>query len=473
MDPARKTSGEGGRMAGELAQEGCAMTGFAYHLVELGGDIAVVIFGERDCANAFPRLQNDFAKRATWMVFTTALTEADVLAGSAERRLGDCLRAVALKVKPRAIIVLSTCLTEMIAADPVPVCREVAAATGVPIVPVATSGLKPRSQAEIADWVASVLVEAVGSKGRFDRRRVNLIGYPTRRARWSPGGDRVLYEEAIHAIGAMGRRLKAPSPPRGSFKRAFARVLCDEAGRVLGAMGLRLNAAVPAGATLDDWEALPRAGVTAVVDRAVYPRLIGLLETRGRTVVGVSSPMGVASSDAFYRAIAVAAGVDPETLAVVPERRAACEALDSARKRFGGLRLAYGLGSHHNFEAEQLAREGLGDLPLLLEMGFDIEVVIQERDRPEVHARIRRNLQGMGIDLPYRVFYEPAVLAPVLREGRFAVAYLADFLADQAVLAGVPMIALGSLPPGYEGVVEAVDTVRRALGRTMAEGAAG
>ena len=48
----------------------------------------------------------------------------------------------------------------------------------------------------------------------------------------------------------------------------------------------------------------------------------------------------------------------------------------------------------------------------MLEMGFEVGIVIQERDRPDVHDRIKRNLAALNIDLPYRLFYEPAVLAP-------------------------------------------------------------
>jgi len=129
------------------------------------------------------------------------------------------------------------------------------------------------------------------------------------------------------------------------------------------------------------------------------------------------------------------------------------------------MRLAYGLGSHHNFDASQLNFEGLADLPLLLELGFDVILVIQERDRPEVHERIKRNLEAMQVNLPYRLFYEPAVLAPVLRECQVQVAYLSDFLSDQAERAEVPMVRLGRLRPSYRGVCDAVSVFLRAFAR--------
>jgi hypothetical protein len=404
------------------------MTGFAFHLSALAGRLAVVIFGERDCANAFPRQQSEFLKIQPWHVYTTALRETDVMGGGAERVLDECLRAVIAGTAPRAVVVLSTCLTEMINADPEPVCRAVADQTGVRVVAVRTSGLKPRTQAEIADWVAAVLVDALGVPAPVcDVKAVNLVGYATGRS------DRRRREE---------------------------RVLVAEARRILGYLGIRVNAAVPVGAEVADWEALPAAGLTVVSERAFFPQLAGRLEGEGRRVVEVASPKGVAATDAFYRRIALELGIDGRLADAAPDRARAAATVAMMRGRFGGLRLAYGLGSQHNFDADQLAHEGLGDLPMLQEAGFEVELVIQERDRPEAHERIRRSLDAAGVDVPYRLFYEPAVLAPVLRDGAFDAAYLADFLADQAAIAGVPMLGLGSLGPGYEGIEEAWPLLR-------------
>jgi len=100
----------------------------------------------------------------------------------------------------------------------------------------------------------------------------------------------------------------------------------------------------------------------------------------------------------------------------------------------------------------------------MLEMGFEVEIVIQERDRPDVHDRIKRNLAALNIDLPYRLFYEPAVLAPVLLEGKFDVGYLSDFLMGQATSVHLPTVPLGRLLPGYRGIPRAVSKFENIAG---------
>lgn len=416
------------RVAGELAQEGCAMTGFAFHLSAMDAPIAVVIFGERDCANAFPRQRSEFIRFSRWHVFTTALTEDEVVKGEATKVLEQCIRTIVEIERPRAVVVLSTCLTEMINADPTPVCSALEAETGVRVIPIRTSGLRPRTQAEITDGVAEVLLDALGIRGQIDPRAIALVGYAT------------------HRVGGLNEG---------------GRVLVDEVELVIKAFGARVLAAVPMGASVTDWETLPSSGIVFVSERMFFPRLLAKLEAAGSRIIEAPSPKGLSATDEFYRRIADAVGARYDASLVESERGPAVASLAEIRRSFTGLRLAYGIGSQHNFDADQLAREGLGDIPMLTEAGFEVELVIQERDRPDVHEKIRRHMRAIGLGLPYHLFYEPAVLAPVLIENRFDVAYLADFLADQCEIARIPMLPHGSLKPGYRGVVDALNLMRR------------
>lgn len=449
---------DAGRRAGELNQHGCSMTGYAFQIMDLAGpDLAIVIFGERDCVSAFPRVTAEFAANPRWNVYTVALRETDVVAGRAGERLRDCLNAVAGRIAAAGagatlpvierqaivqvpdnpgsdpvILVLSTCLSEMTGADPVPVCREVAARTGVRILPVATSGLRLRTQAEVVDHVAVTLTDSLGDFGDVDPLGVNLLGYQTDTA------------NDVTSLDLMFR---------------------TEARRIIGAMGGRLNSAVPAGAASDDWRRLPHGGISFVVDRSLLGGLIRRLDGNGRRFVELAQPRGLAASDAFYSTIARELGADPApVLESFPARRDAVEVVAAARKRFAGMRLAYGIGTIHNFRLDVLAQEGLGNLPFFLELGFDVEIVIQERDYPEVHERIRRNLRALGVDAPYRLYYEPAVLEPALREGRFDCAYVADFMRDQVTRAGIPMLRYGDMSSGYGFAGRYVRQITRTLG---------
>jgi len=407
------------------------MTGFSFQLAPMSGGLSVVIFGEKDCANAFPRGPWGLGGADHWTFYSVRLTDADVVAGLAETRLRECLESVAADGNGRPVVVLTTCLTEMIGSDPAPVCQDVEERTGVRIVLARTSGLRPATQARIMDRLARLLVTEFGATGPVDDNAVNFVGYQT-------GGS--------------------PDPYR------YPLTFREELVQVLPGLGQRLNAMVPSQSSLEDWRSLPRGGVTVVADSAMYRDLLGLLDRTGHRILEPPPPKGLECTDLFYKLLAREGGRDAGAfLEGLDLRREACEALDEGRDRFRGKRLAYGIGSHHNFEASQLVWEGLGDLPLLTELGFSVDIVIQERDRPDVHERIRNQLSAMGMDLPYRLFHDPAVLAPILEDGIYDLAYLSDFLSDQARIAGIPLVRLGRLQPGYWGVHDAVRVLARAL----------
>lgn len=417
------------REAGSLAQPGCSMAGYLFQLVDLPGDIAVVIFGERDCANAFPRQHVAMARERQWRVYTADIREHDAVAGRAEERLLQCLRFVASDARPSAIVVLTTCLTETIGASPEPVCRQVQAETGIRIIPVHTSGLKLSTQPAISDSLAHLLVEELGIEEKPDSHAVNIVGYQTDNPPW---------------------------PMRSTFR--------NEVAEVFGRLGLRLNAAVPLGADLREWARLSRGGLTVLPERAQFVALARLLSARGSRIEEVPPPMGIAATDKFYLRVGELVGLDGSSVLLsLPAREEAIKVMEVTAKRLAGKRIAYGIGSHHNFRADQMTFEGMAELPLLKELGFEIVLLIQERDTPNTHARIMATLKTLGISMHYKLFDEPATLAPLLAEGRYDAAILSDFLSDQASIAGVPLIPLGGPWSGYCGVKMACKEITRVL----------
>jgi hypothetical protein len=411
------------------------MTGFMAQFAEMPGAVTVVVFGERDCVNAFSRQNASLRFEPRWDVYTAALRESDVVAGAAEARLDECLRAIAAELPSQPVVVLSTCLTQVIGADAAAVCGRVAADTGMTIVAIDTSGLTPRSQAEIDDWFAETVVD------RF------ADGTPPPPETWEFAPVVI-----VNLFGYFGERRRSGQGDMPPF--------AYEARDVLKRLHIGLNGFVGLGAPFEEWRRLAFGHLAAIPERALFPRLAAALERKGQRVIELPPPKGIAATDAFFARLAAEAGFDLQPhIEGVEARTAALNVAEAARSRFAGRRLVYGIGSHHNFREDQLAWEGLADLPLLRELGFDVEVVIQERDTPEAHARIRRNLTALGLDVSYRLFYEPAVLAPSIRDGGFEFAYLADFLAEQARQAGVRMVNLGSVPPGYGGVERAVEAI--------------
>ena len=216
----------------------------------------------------------------------------------------------------------------MIGADPKPVCELVERETGVKIVPVATSGLKLRTQPEVADWVAKTMITEFGKFSEPDQDAINLIGYST---------DPVENPQDLH------------------------RTFQGEVSQALKPAGLRVNAQAPIGASLDDWRNLPTAGLSVVIDQVMYDNLLQLLERPGHIVLELPQPYGLAKTDAFYQAIAKATGRPlEEGLAQLDARQAAVEALARAKSKLQASGSLMESAPIYNFRPDDLASEGLG-----------------------------------------------------------------------------------------------------------------
>jgi len=226
--------------------------------------------------------------------------------------------------------------------------------------------------------------------------------------------------------------------------------------------GLDVIGPFPFDADFAMWRAMRTAGHTFVCDRSLYPKLVKVLESDGQQVHQVPLPTGVAQTDAYYTAVGEATGVgEALDAANAPAREAAVEALDAFRERYEGLRVALGIRMLNNYEADQLAYQGLGDFEALAELGFQLTLVVQgPQDRRD---RIARLLERRGIAHPFEMFPEPWDLSGVLGGGRFDVAYMADHCRGECRRAGVPLIPSRALDPWYGGVPRYLEWLDRLL----------
>jgi len=135
--------------------------------------------------------------------------------------------------------------------------------------------------------------------------------------------------------------------------------------------------------------------------------------------------------------------------------------LEAFRARFGGVKLAYGLRMNNNYQADELAYQGLGDYPALVDMGFDVTLLVQ--GPPDKAEKFAKMYDRRGTGMRFQMFAEPWVLGEVLAEGGFQAAFVADHCRSECQKANVPMIALRSLEPYYEGSIESANYLERQL----------
>ena len=402
-----------------MGQPCCTLAGISKLLSHLPGNFAVVVHGEMDCLNNFPHFEGCSLDR----FYCTHVSQLQFSRGDTASPLRECLEAVLETQRPQAVFVLSMCLMEMIHDDFPKVVADISARTGVPIVPLRTSGLQVVAEAEYTDDLYCQLSRIFPRASSADPALVNLVGLPALSA---------------HATA--------------------------ELSAALSAAGRRLNCTYPAAASLDDWQRLDLADVNLLVDASMYPKLTELLRASRRTCHDVPLPIGCEQTSAFYRATGAALGerAAVERAAHAWAEKAATGVADFKR-RHAGLRLAAGLRMANFSSPAQLARDGLAEISAFTELGLQVTLLIQ--GPPEVKGRsyFQARLSELGCELPSIVFAEPGELAEHLGSGRFDLAYLRDHARQYTERAGLPLISAGRLQPLFGGVLENLKTLTRAV----------
>ncbi len=457
------------RLRSCLGQPCCTLSGMCSVLVSMSGRFAVVIHGESDCANSFHLHQGPAAAN----FFCTCLDEQQVTTGRTQQSLEECLELVVEQHSPEVVFVLGTCLVEMIGDRFERLVERMAERLGVPMRALHTSGLALGSQAEMLDWLFSTLaglppIEATDPAWyRSLRPLVRELVFAKERRELAV--SRALQERcaAVAVPGSVPaeRSLNLIGLPESRDPNRVEPV------RVLQQLGMEVNGLYPFGTSLADWRAIGLAGVSVVVDRELYPRLVERLVEMGQDVIEVPLPVGLEQSERFYRLIAEAFGKQQR----LEEELAGCRddaraALESFRRRWSGVRLAMGIRLLNNYRADQLAYEGLGDAWALAEMGLDLTLMVQGPPEQEARKRFAERLGQLGCELPFEVFPDPWNLSERLAAGAFDVAYLADHSREEAAKAGVPMIVSRGLAPYLDGIADNLALLDRLLGEKVLEG---
>lgn len=438
-----------------MGQPACSQSGASWTLIDIPGNFCVVVHGEYDCLNCF----HHHGGRSAARFFSTRLTERQITQGHSEQVLTELLDLIAVHEKPEAVIVLGTCPVEVIGADYVETTKAAAARHGVPMIALRTHGLALLSQPQILDLLYTALV-SLPPQPPVDlgwHREIALLGL-----------DAALGPEQAAKLLDRARHLPEP----GVRPRVNLLGLPTWQGRVpepllvLHKAGIDVNGLYPELADLQAWRAIREAGHTFALDKDMLPRLTKRLEAAGQAVHDVPMPLGVGATVAMYAAIGEATGRRAELMALVEPVAAALRArVAQASKRFRGVRLAYTARMTNTYRTATVARDGLGEVAALVELGFDVELLVQGAGESEVRTAYRDALVKHGLDLPFHLFSGPMEVRDLLARGRYHLAVVDDTARAHARALDLPALDTFGLAPYLAGVSDNLERV----GRVVAE----
>jgi len=393
----------------EIAQKGCLLEGVT-HLVSITpADLAVILHSDPDCANL---VLSDARAADPTRFFCTNLEERDVLAGTSSKRLEEAIRWVADTTAPPAIIVVGSCASSMLADDIDAICERVGHEISPRLVPMPSQAFRLYGQAEILDRMTGLMAGAASPGSPRSEPSVNLLGYP------GDGG---------------------------------------EAREVLSTMGIAVNASPWFGPGAGSWEELGNAALNVVSDVRLFQRLVDSMDI---PFIEAPPPFGLAAAERFHAGIASHFGRE----ASLPQSRdRAAAALEKARSALEGKRLACHIGGRKDFALETVVREGLFVVEPLREMGLVVELLFQGAVERQARERIASSLEAFGVDAPFHPVKDRVSLTSVLTSNGYDAVHCSDSLREEVRAASIPHISLGSMKPGFRGVVENVDLVLGAL----------
>lgn len=403
-----------------MGQPCCTQSGVSWSMIDLPGEIAVVVHGEFDCVNCF----HHHIGRSAVRFYSTRLSEGALTRGLTREPLERCLEQIAAEAPPDLVLVLGTCPVEVIGDAFHEVVDEVSARTGVRMVALRTSGLKLTSQREMLDWLYSTLAEACPPAGA---------------------------PEGLALFGLPGPRRGRPEPVE-----------------MLTRAGFPVRACLPRGAHWSDWRGLRGAERTVLVDRDMFPRLVARLEADGQAITEVRQPIGLGPTAALYAALDAALGADGAVLdAVAAEAEAARAVVSAARERLAGRKVGVAIRMLNAYALHALVHQGLGEVPALRELGLEVELLVQGAPDPDARAAFEEALAAQGVGgLPMHIFASPSALPQLLRAQGLDLVSVADSSRHAALEAGVPALDTGALQPYFGGVHDNVRRLRQLLGES-------
>ena len=405
-----------GQRRQRLGQPCCSQSNMSWALFDMPGDFAVVIHGESDCLNCFFHHQGQNGAR----YYSSRLTDNQITLGDTRTPLAHLLRLLATERRPEAIFVLGTCPVEVIGDRFEVVVEEVAAETGVTMVPLHTHGLALMPLHRVQDWLYATLAGLPQLPG--ERGGINLLGLP-------PLSD------------------------------------TSELDAVLGTLGTSLHGLWPARAPLDAWRRIGHAERCFAVDRSMYKKLSRVLTRLDQPVVDVPMPVGMGATTAFYRAIAAEVGAETALEPVLEAHTAALlPRIEAFRERARGRKVALCVRMLKTHRADLLAYGGLWAYELLSELGFTVEVLVQGPTEHTAREGYAKDLAEQGLEgVPCTPFPGPWKLGEVLTAGGFHGALMSDVARNVVDEAGIPWVSSGVLSPLFGGMQQNLTGLERLL----------
>ena len=437
-----------------LGQPCCTQSGMSWTMINMPGNFAVVVHGEQDCLNCF----HHHTGKSSVQFYSTRLTDSQLTMGTTDEPLRQCLDLIALEERPDFILVLGTCPVEVIGSVFSDVVQEVSQRTGVPMIPLRTSGLRLSSQQEMLDWLYQTLVSLNIPKPPRDYQYDISIAQRKLKSLWK---KHFKIEPIFPSLS-----------PLDSSSEVTINLIGVPSGRhpeiewICQSLGISVQASFPEKASTDDWLRMREAEHSFVVDPGMFPRLIAALESFDQLIHEIPFPMGLEASMQIIEKIAFVCHKEEQARQLLePLRDILHRTTQPYYQAWKGKKFAVVTRMRNSYQLQSVSHNGLGHLPAILEMGMPVSLLIQGAPDPKIRDSYQEILAKQGFSIPFYIFSSPFELEILLNEHQFDGICVADQGRHAAHASGTPLIDPGELQSGLIGVKENAQLIEKQFRR--------
>jgi nitrogenase molybdenum-iron protein alpha/beta subunit/MoaA/NifB/PqqE/SkfB family radical SAM enzyme len=383
----------------------CGMMGALDVLQELPAEFAILVHGDRGCLPAF--------EQSSGNIFSSDMREMDVIDGG-ERRLHEAARgAIDIRPSSRALVIVGTCLSEMIGDDLEQVATELEQDLGVPVVAIQANGLRPLRPIEVARRVHGALASRFLRSAGQPANQVSFVGYPD---------DAGRFEQEVQAI--------------------------------LSEAGISVGAFWPSGG-LEALSSIASSRLVMAPERVVFSSFLEAVGSlTSAEVVDQATPFAVGSVHSFFLEIGRRMGRETEmALLLEPRLRRLNERISAFKARHQGRRVAVSFGNNRKGTGSMTTVHlGVGYVPFLLELGLKPVLVALTEESTQQLNRVRALATFLGASPEVYLHRRPEGLESILRSGNFDLATNESCQKHFIDAAGVTYFHFMRFEPGFSGI---------------------
>lgn len=342
----------------------CSLMG-AYDVCSMFAGVVPIVHGPLSCVSSYypTRIATRLREKVRPLPLSTCMTENEVIFGAADK-LRAMIRETDQQQRPRLIVVLTTCVSEMIAEDVDSVLRSVRQDIGAEVIAIKIGGVSCKGFREGADEAFKALMDHVKAKNPSPVRKPGSVNLFLRRTHGKASDD--------HDVGEMTR--------------------------MLGMNGITVNTVIKIGTSYEELLAVPQAqGNASVCYTYGKEAMKHMSRIFDQPYTRAHHPIGIAASKEWVGEVTRILGLRDQ-FSGCAEVKAAEAAIEELKKFLAGkmkqkhmyiwhpgakglalTKLAYELGLEprvlgFTYHIVKVNRESIVDL---LQSGHDPEVIVR------------------------------------------------------------------------------------------------